>query len=360
MISETPRLNPPQLTLKGLGATAIIGLAYSVLYALVLANTGNISVSGIFFNTAVRFSTKFLILLGCWWFVFRVLHNYNFWVKIASHAILASIYAFLWFYSYSIAYVLYIGVNLSRAETFIGIPYWIALTALFEYLIVFSVLHMFYSSQQLREQERQASELEKLATEQQISNLKAQLNPHFMFNTLNSINAMGGLNLEESRNMVSKLSDMLRYSMKSFDEEWVPLKDEVIFIRKYLELEKYRFCKRLEYEIIVDKKLEQFEVSPLSIQPIVENAVRHGIAPIAQGGRVTLSIKKHGEHIHVEVDDTGAGLPDDFNPKSDFGIGLGNTNTYLQTKYGEEYGIRIEQKQLCGTTVSFKIPIIDM
>lgn len=359
MISGTHRLNSPNLTWTGLGAAAAIGIAYSVVYALVLVNTGDVSVSGIFFNVTIRFTIKFLILLGCWWVIFRLLHDYNFWVKIASHAVLASIYAFLWFYSYSLAYVLYVGVDLSQADTFIGIPYWIALTALFEYLIVFSVLHMFYSNQQLREREHQAAELEKLATEQQISNLKAQLNPHFMFNTLNSINAMGSLDLQESRSMVSKLSEMLRYSMKSFDEEWVPLSEEVKFIRKYLELEKHRFCERLEYEINVDEDLEQFEVSPLSIQPLVENAVRHGIAPIAKGGRMTLRIEKAGEHVNVEVTDTGIGLPDDFNPDTHFGIGLGNTDVYLKTRYGDEYGIRIENKEPRGTTVFFRIPITD-
>ena len=351
----------PQITVGGIGLAVAIGLAYSALYALLLINTGSIpsSTSGFLFNTTIRFSLKFALLLGSWWTIFRFLHAYNDWVKLGVHLLLATLYAVTWYYSYSVAYVLYLGFELSRANTFIGFQLWIAFTALFEYAVVFAVLHILYSKRKLRQRERQAAELKQAATRQQIASLKAQLNPHFLFNTLNSINAMGSLNLDTSRHMVTQLSEMLRYSINSFDQEWVPLKKEIKFIRKYLELEKYRLGNRLEYTVTTDDQLSDTPISPMSIQPLVENAVRHGIAPLREGGTVEVSVTESDDFLQVEVADTGKGIPEDVNPLNTDGIGIRNTNQHLKKRYGAENGLNIESVEPRGTRVSFSIPLKD-
>lgn len=352
-------ISPPQLTLKGLTLAAIIGLAYSAIYSLLLVNAGSISVSGFVFNAGIRFLIKFLILLGCWWIIFRLMHDLGDIIKIVAHIFLSLGYAVIWFYSYSLAYVLYIGADISQTETFIGVPFWIALTALFEYLVVFSILHILYSNRKLRIREKQANELRALATQQQISTLKAQLNPHFLFNTLNSINAMGSRDIRESRNMVTKLSDMLRYSIRSFDEELTPLHDEIRFIKKYLELEKHRYGDRLDYSISADSSLSGMEISPMTIQPLVENAVKHGISGLKEGGRIEVSITRQNGQVRVSVKDTGIGLHDDFDVSRTVGVGLKNTNEYLITKFGPEHRLRFENVSPHGTVVWFNIPLHD-
>ena len=352
-------ISPPNLTLKGVGLATVIGLAYSAIYSLLLVNAGSISVSGFAFNAGIRFVIKFLILLGCWWIIFRLMHSLGDVIKITAHIFLSLGYAIIWFYSYSLAYVLYIGVDISQTETFIGVPFWIALTALFEYLVVFSIFHILYSNRKLRIREKQANDLRALATQQQISTLKAQLNPHFLFNTLNSINAMGSRDLNESRNMVTKLSDMLRYSIRSFDEELTPLRDEMTFIRKYLELEKHRYGDRLTYSISADSALSDVEISPMTIQPLVENAVKHGISGLKEGGHIDVTIRRENGHMRVSVEDTGVGLPDDFDVFKTVGVGLKNTNEYLITKFGQEYRLQFENVSPHGTVVWFNIPLHD-
>jgi sensor histidine kinase YesM len=349
----------PQITLSGIGLAIVIGLAYSALYALLLINTGSIPSSGFVFNTAIRFSLKFALLLSCWWIIFRILHAYNDLIKLGVHLLLAALYAGIWYYSYSLAYVLYLGFELSRANTFIGFQLWIAFTALFEYAVVFAVLHILYSKRKLRQRDRQAAELKQAATRQQIASLKAQLNPHFLFNTLNSINAMGALDLDTSRRMVTQLSEMLRYSINSFEQEWVPLRKEIEFIRKYLELEKHRLNNRLEYTVSVDEHLLDTPISPMTIQPLVENAVRHGIAPLREGGAVNVSVTESGEFLQVEVADTGKGIPEDVNPLNTDGIGIRNTDQHLKKRYGAEHGLNIEPVEPRGTRVSFSIPLKD-
>jgi sensor histidine kinase YesM len=167
---------------------------------------------------AIRFILKFVLMLSSWWVLFRLMHKFAEWIKIIAHLALAAVYAFSWLYGYSVAYMIYYNMELTSLSDFVGYEVWIVFTALFEYAVVFAVLHIIYSKKELRERDQLVAELQQIATQQQIANLKAQLNPHFLFNTLNSINAMASLDTGETRRMINKLSEMLRYSINSFEK----------------------------------------------------------------------------------------------------------------------------------------------
>ncbi len=157
--------------------------------------------------------------------------------------------------------------------------------------------------------------------------------------------------------MITGLSDMLRYSIRSFEKDRVALSEELEFVRQYLELEKHRYGNRLDYSISLAADLSNVEIPPMIIQPIVENAVKHGIAPTEEGGQVTIHIKQDGEEMTVLVKDTGRGLTDQEEIKSSDGIGIRNTDEYLEKRYGEQSKLQFESLNPHGTKVWFSIPL---
>jgi len=191
--------------------------------------------------------------------------------------------------------------------------------------------------------------------------LQAQIQPHFIFNTLNTIAALGEIDTARMRTL---LEQFVIYLRKSFDthntQSLVLLKDELDLVRSYLFIEKERFGDRLQIEWKIDDKLA-FKVPPLSIQTIVENAVRHGVLKRKDGGTICISISEHKSYHEVAIIDSGIGmseskiqeiLGEQFN--SNLGIGIANTNRRLIKLYGK--GLVIESKPNHRTTVSFQIP----
>ena len=183
--------------------------------------------------------------------------------------------------------------------------------------------------------------------------LKAQLNPHFLYNVFNTINASIPPKNESTRELIARLSDLFRYQLKASKEVTVPLADELAFIRSYLELELARFEDRLKIEWQVDEKLLDVPVPPMLLQPLVENAIRHGISPRVEGGTVRISVVDMGEEIEISIIDDGVG----FNPSSQSmgnGVGLDNTRKMLDRLYGRP--LHLIPSLPHGTMVQFRLP----
>ena len=170
-------------------------------------------------------------------------------------------------------------------------------------------------------------ELRHAALKSELSALKAQLNPHFLYNTFNVISASVPPENEKTRQMIAELSDLFRYQLKASQVENVPLREELAFVNKYLTLEKERFQERLEINIDVDDAILDEMVPPMLLQPLIENSVRHGLSSLIEGGSITISVKKKGEHLAFEISDTGIGVD---NKESVFNKGIGLTNTRLR------------------------------
>jgi sensor histidine kinase YesM len=191
--------------------------------------------------------------------------------------------------------------------------------------------------------------------------LQAQIKPHFLFNALNAIIATCPTDPNQATELLVKLSDYLRSSFGFHNlDQLVPLRQELMLVEAYLSLEKARFDDRLRVEYDIEADWGRL-LPPLSIQPIVENAVRHGIMQREEGGSIRVSVRTEDQRLIVRITDDGVGIESDMLPellqprnKDRGGVGLINIHRRLLTLYGE--GLHIESEWQQGTVVSFTVP----
>jgi two-component system, LytTR family, sensor kinase len=186
--------------------------------------------------------------------------------------------------------------------------------------------------------------------------LRQQIEPHFLFNTLNSV---AGL-VREGRNesavvMIAELSDLLRRMLDDSRRQQVPLQEEIEFARKYLDIQKVRFADRLQICVDVPGELVRAQVPSLILQPMVENAVKHGIAKCAQGGTIRIAASHHNGMLTLSVGNDGPSLPSDWDATR-LGIGISNVRARLQTLYGDVCDIRLRNRDAGGVEVSVSLP----
>lgn len=198
------------------------------------------------------------------------------------------------------------------------------------YWAILSVVHAFEYYRKFQERELRASALERRLAEARLQALQMQLNPHFLFNALHSISALMHRDVEQADRMLTRLGDLLRHALDNSDEQEVPLRRELEFLREYLEIEQTRFGERLTVEFDIPEATLDASVPNLVLQPLVENAIKHGIEPRARPGRVRISARQEGRQLILEVRDNGAGAP----PGAEDGIGLANTRARLEHLYG--------------------------
>src|ERR1700687_6040817 len=189
--------------------------------------------------------------------------------------------------------------------------------------------------------------------------LSSQLNPHFLFNTLNTVSALIRFDPDAARGVVLKLSSILRRLLRKH-ETFVPLKEELQFIDDYLDIEVARFGKdNLEIiKEIDDDTLEAFVPSML-LQPIVENCLKHGLAPKIEGGKIQLRTSNRDGRLHIEIEDNGIGISEEKMPHVYVeGIGLSNVRERLKVLYGADFNLEIESRPGDGTVIRINVPAL--
>lgn len=200
---------------------------------------------------------------------------------------------------------------------------------------------------------------DRMLAESEIRMLQAQINPHFLFNTLNTISYYCRSDPDTATELIACLSDYYRYSLKRPNLP-VPLSEEIANIRAFIDLEKARFSDRLTVSFRLPKETP-LRIPPLILQPLVENAVRHGLLPLARGGTVIVGLIEHPEFYKLYVADNGAGIPKEKNAtllcdtEQRDSIGLINVHHRLLNLYGPESGLHITSREGRGTIVSFKL-----
>ena len=199
-----------------------------------------------------------------------------------------------------------------------------------------------------------AARLETQLANSNLAALRMQIQPHFLFNALHSISALQLTDGAAARRMTMLLGDFLRMTLRDFDQQRVPLRREIEFLESYLAIEKMRFGDRLGFRFQIPPELAQALVPQLFLQPIVENAVRHGIAPFNAGGEILVRAARRGPQLVVEVTDNGSGSP--AAAKLTEGLGLGNTRARLAQMYGREQSMTLLDGQPIGLKVEFVIP----
>jgi two-component system, LytTR family, sensor kinase len=207
-------------------------------------------------------------------------------------------------------------------------------------------------ARELRRREIAASQMKASLSEARLQALRAQLNPHFLFNTLNAISvlAMKGEGARVTHTL-SLLSDLLRLTIEGLPQE-VPLVRELELTERYLEIQRVRFPDRLTVEREIAADAEDALVPSLVLQPIVENAVLHGVARQVEGGRITLRARRDGDRLELQVCDTGPGFERDRGRE---GIGLSNTRARLEQLYGDRYRVSCANRER-GACVSIELP----
>ncbi len=207
-----------------------------------------------------------------------------------------------------------------------------------------------------RERELRASQLETKLAQAQLDALRMQLHPHFLFNTLNSISVLMAEDVRAAQRMLARLSDLLRASLEKTGAHEVALHDELEFLESYLEIEQTRFQDRLTVRMEIDPAALDARVPNLILQPLVENAIRHGIAPRARAGVVLIRAARENGVVRLAVADDGAGLgsarPEDLMK----GIGLSNTRSRLEQLYGAAHRFEMRERDGGGLEVSIEIP----
>ncbi len=216
--------------------------------------------------------------------------------------------------------------------------------------------HAVYYYRRYRERERRALFLESNLARARFDALQAQLQPHFLFNTLNAIATLLRRDPKAAEATLMSLSELLRLTLSQSDRQEIPLRDELRFLERYMEIQQTRFGDRLRVELAVEPLALDCLVPALLLQPLVENAIRHGLEPSPDPGFVRVAAKTEGARLEIRVEDNGVGLGSGPQRKVNPGIGLSNLRARLDTLYGPDHSLELEPRSGGGAVVRIGMP----
>ncbi len=294
------------------------------------------------------FCCSLLITIPIWYIVVLKLSKYGLRTMLLSHLFFLPVYIFGSYYLQVevlgiFGWVTYFGGYLTVWDYYMKILF---------YVVQFGLIHAYIYHKMYKQELLEKASLREAVLQSEITALKAQLNPHFLHNLFNSINASIPPENERTRELIIQLSNLFRYQNKASQSTFVSIGEELQFIKDYLDLMKVRIKDRLQVSYQIEKACLDKLIPPMILQPIVENAITHGIAPKIGKSELKLSIAMQGEKIHFEIADTGLGVQS-FEELAQAGLGLSNTKLRLQKMYGTE--IQFAHNQPSGLIVSFRL-----
>ncbi|HTI71308.1 MAG TPA: histidine kinase [Candidatus Limnocylindria bacterium] len=223
------------------------------------------------------------------------------------------------------------------------------------YWVVMTGVHALAYYRSLRERERRVLELEHRLTTARLHALQMELNPHFLFNALNGISTLMYRDVDAADSMLLKLASLLRYALDHSDRHQVRLGEELEFLGRYLDLEQMRFGSRLIVERDIDPASLDALVPNLVLQPLVENAIKHGFEPQTRQGKIRISAKINGQRLILGVEDNGRGLPTGSELRE--GVGTSNSKARLAQLYGSRAAFRLEKGSAGGVHAIIELPL---
>jgi two-component sensor histidine kinase len=217
---------------------------------------------------------------------------------------------------------------------------------------IVGVVHLAVYHRNLMAETSRRVQLERAFAAVQLSALRSQIQPHFLFNTLNSISELVHVDARAAERMTGALADLLRGTLELGDRDEIPLRDELQLLELYLAIQQVRFSDSITVERDLDPAALPALVPPLLLQPLVENAFRHGLARRRQQGRLVIRTRRDGDRLQLEVRDNGSGLPDEVHE----GVGLRNSRVRLEQLHGSAASLRLDEPEDGGTRVVVEMP----
>jgi two-component system sensor histidine kinase AlgZ len=270
---------------------------------------------------------------------FAPLQRISVWRLLTTHTVAAQFIGLIWVgIGKTVAYVLGHQASLqgidARFAPHIDIVY---IAGCLFYLLAVAYYYVLFAQAEAHLAEARVMETSILARDAELKALKAQINPHFLFNSLNSISALTSIDASRAREMCLLLADFLRMTLRLGEKVQIPLGQELELLEKFLAIEKVRFATRLTMEMAVEETAKKCLVPALLLQPLVENAVTHGIAKLTEGGTVRLSAANSGSLLSITVENS---MDPDAPATRKGGLGLRNVRERLEARYGKEASVR--------------------
>jgi two-component system LytT family sensor kinase len=210
--------------------------------------------------------------------------------------------------------------------------------------------------ERFRENEQIASQLEAQLANARLSALRMQLNPHFLFNTMNGISSLMRTDVEAADRMLEQLSFLMRITIERGDAQLISLREEMEFIETFLAMQGHRYSGRVEQHVRVAPELYEALVPTMLLQPIVENAFKHGLAKVVAGGKLSVEVDRESDYMHIAVRNNGASLKP-AKTEDGYGLGLANVQSRLQLHYGNDYKFSIEETEREVVQVAIRLPL---
>lgn len=298
-------------------------------------------------DVGLDYLIKAILTYPIWYLLFHKLKDWSQLKKIALHIVFLPLFVLVWQQTYYqiCDWLGFFHMYGSAMAWDIYIP------GLF-YVLQFGIFHSYNYYLDNQRKIKLEGELRNAALKSELSALKAQLNPHFLYNVFNTISASVPGENERTRRLIAELSDLFRYQLKASQVEKVSLKEELDFVRKYLELEKERFQERLQIEIDVKQELLSEMIPPMLLQPLVENSIKHGLSSLIEGGSVTIRIERKNGRLQFEIADTGIGVKD---KEAVFNKGIGLTNTQMRLEKLYRSTLNLSDNTPKGLKISFEL-----
>jgi LytS/YehU family sensor histidine kinase len=226
------------------------------------------------------------------------------------------------------------------------------------YLVIAGGAYAWQNDQRVREEAARAARAEALRTKAELAALRSQLNPHFLLNTLHAALGLVRRDPPLAERALERLGEVLHYGLRMHREslDQVPLADEWSFVKSYLEIESLRLEERLRLSLEAEPEALMERVPPFVLQPLVENAIRHAVAPRKDGGRVAVSVRRRGDRLLLEVSDDGPGMPS-ASPGSGAGVGLRLLRERLALLYAGRASLSVQAAEASGVRATIELPL---
>lgn len=307
----------------------------------------------------INYFLKAFWTLPVYWLVLVKMKTIPIWKRLITHLVTLPLYIIVWLKSYHWTCEL-----LGEGYLWGYAVWWDVYIPFLFYIVQFGVFHIYEYYLQVVQGQVEREKLSKMALESEVRALKAQIQPHFLFNTLNSISASVPREMENTRELIAQLADTFRFALKGSEQEWVNLEEELHFIETYLLLEKRRFSDKLTIRVTMEDACKKIKVPPMLLQPLVENAVKHGIEPCMWSGEIVVAVTLQKDSLRFEISDTGVGFDGPIpsmqagqgtKGQERGGLGLRNTQHRIFAQFGES--LTISEHTPSGVKVEFSLPL---